>query len=56
MPIKKEVKAESSMIECEVMRRIGMTDGMAEVGDIVNLDKKDAKKLADAGAVKVVIK
>lgn len=42
-------------MKCIVLRKIGTEDGkgMAEVGEEVSLSKDAAKKLQDAGAVKV---
>ncbi len=52
--VKKSVKkAAPKLIECITVRRIGLVDGMSGIGDTVKLDKATAKKLQDAGAVKV---
>lgn len=48
-------------VECIVIRKIGVPmdaqhpEGMAQVGEVVKLDRDAAKKLQDAGAVKVAL-
>lgn len=56
MPVKKT-------IDCECLRRVGVEghtskggmEGMADAGEVVPLPPDVAKKLQDAGAVKVAI-
>jgi len=44
-------------VKCIVLRKIGTEDGkgMAEVGEEVSLSRDAAKRLQDAGAVKVAL-
>lgn len=42
-------------IKVECLRRCGLEDRTSEIGEVVMMDKKTAKKLQEAGAIKIVI-
>lgn len=50
-----KAKVEESLIEVICVRRIGLKDRTAKVGEKVEIERDDARKLQDVGAIKVLI-
>ena len=52
---KKPTVKKESLIECEVLRKLCLDDGLKEVGTIINVSRELAKKFQDANAVKIIL-
>lgn len=55
---KKAVKKKAGRpahIECVALKKIGLADRTANIGETVKLPREAAKKLQEAGAVKVML-
>lgn len=51
----KEKKTRKVYIECVTLRRVGLENRTASVGETVKLEKKVAQRLLDVGAIKVAL-
>ena len=49
----KKAGRKPATVDCITLRKIGLDSGMSEVDQLVSLPKDVAKRLQDAGAVKV---